>query len=118
MKDTELRDITDKTKMLRYVLPYCFQKMSNFGKNVYLPLNRDYKPIGVISSDYVYYDEYRHLFVRFSSCPSKIKGVWHEVSKDRNDEIYAFYLYSDKLSSREEYYARLAKVMSKATRLK
>lgn len=44
---------------LRQFLPYCIYK---FGTN-WLPLNRDYKPLGILNEDWVKYEDYDYLFI-------------------------------------------------------
>ena len=45
--------------VLRPFIPYCLLKI---GEN-WLPLNRDYKPLGLQSANFVKYEEFTHLFI-------------------------------------------------------
>ena len=107
MNKREMIDISDREKALRFMLPYYFHHMPELGKHIYLPCNRDYKPIGVRGySEWVDYADYKHLMVKFSRDPRLIKGVWKEHS-------WGLFMYGDLPSSRSCYYQNLAKIMSK-----
>lgn len=49
----------DARHALRPFLPYCFRKMDG----AVLPLNRDYKPLGVISREYLQYENFGFLMI-------------------------------------------------------
>jgi hypothetical protein len=50
--------LTGMTRFFRYWMPYTFTKLEvNKRKHVYLPLNRNYKPLGVLSLETVDYDK-------------------------------------------------------------
>lgn len=54
---------TPKTRTynnLRPYLPYCIQDM---GEGKWIPLNRDYKPIGLARSEFVKYEDFEFLFL-------------------------------------------------------
>jgi hypothetical protein len=100
--------ISRSNTIWRYILPYCFQKVEAEGyKHVYIPLNRDYKPLGHFRNPhgkkYVDYSEYPHQFVRFKRDPSTFKGVWWKTEP-------ALYLYDDGEESRKTYFKRLERL--------
>lgn len=92
----------------RYWLPYNFQKIDHAKfSHVYLPLNREYKPIGILTySPRVKYEDYPLHYVRFHSDPHKFVDVWV------NDEFGGLFLYDDGQQSRDTYFNRLARLCS------
>lgn len=90
-----------------YWLPYHFQPLDVAGKkHVYLPLNRQYKPIGIVPySPYVKYEDYgtSHA-VQFAKDPHTFKGVWIDDSRGY------LYLYDDGEKTVATYFQRLAKL--------
>lgn len=56
-------------------LPYCFHCLDS-SNNIWLPLGREYKPLGCDWHSYVDYDEHVERAVHFASDPTKFKGVW------------------------------------------
>lgn len=106
--------LTDADKVLRYFLPYCIHKISSHKGHVYLPLNREYKPIGVVSKERVDYEAFSHLFIRFSRCPSKIKIDWQYKIVNNDGVIEKLYFYNDSLKSRSNYFEKYTAVMDKA----
>lgn len=89
----------------RYWLPYEFRKIEVPGKsNVYLPLNRQYKPIGIAPSmPHVEYEDFAASHaIQFGCNPARFKGVWWGKTD------CGFWLYDDSLKSRQSYFARLA----------
>lgn len=106
--------LTDTDKVLRYFLPYCIHKISSRKGHVYLPLNREYKPIGVVSKERVDYEAFPHLFVRFARCPSKIKIDWQYKIIGNGGVIEKLYFYNDGLKSRGDYFEKYTTVMDKA----
>ena len=71
-------------QMFRLNLPYLLRKLED-GK--FIPLNRDYKPLGVSRGNWAVYEEYDFLFLD----PDKINTtyLWD------NDEGHSLYFYSD-----------------------
>lgn len=63
-----LKYLLDNTKTVkqyinyRALFPYCVQSLDS-SKGVYVVLNRDYKPIGIETSDYVDYGGYPHAHI-------------------------------------------------------
>lgn len=91
-----------------YFLPYLFQKIRSDRfkfKHLYLPLNRYYKPLGYIGTGRVDYSAYADVAVVFRRDPATFKGVWYPSPH---------YLYDDSPSSREDYFERLAALMTHA----
>jgi hypothetical protein len=93
----------------RLWMPYCFIPITKPGarKHVYLPVNRNHKPLGVgtawhLGGPRVDYDKFENHFLRFTSDPLKLKGVWSQKP---------LYLYYDRPSSTDDYGARLHEVM-------
>ena len=103
--------ITKQENVMRYFLPYCLQRIKG---NIYLPLNRDYKPIGCTSKEWVDYENYQHLYVKFSRCPNKMPIEWHYTIRSKDGTIDKLFFYGDKLDSREMYFEKYLSVMSKA----
>ena len=46
--------------LMRSMMLYC---LCDMGNDQFLPLNRDYKPLGMVKSDFVKYEEYPFLFI-------------------------------------------------------
>ncbi len=89
-------------------MPYLYQRVEVAGrKHAYLPLNRDYVPLGFRRADgFVKYEEVaeRHA-VYFSRDPALLDDVWWNV---RDGSLW---LYDDSAASRFTYFARLEKLM-------
>jgi hypothetical protein len=110
LSDWQLQEQSDRrirNDWFRTWMPYCFQPMKVPGarKHVYIPLNRFYKPLGISRrAGHIVYEEHSEHFVRFTSDPAKLRGVWNEGSN-------GFYLYNDKPSSTNNYGERLHELM-------
>ena len=76
---------------LRQFLPYCLYK---FGDN-WLPLNRDYKPLGILNGDFVNYTEYTFLYI-----PDPLLNIQKlEIEKDGlRPDVPGVWLYKDSTS--------------------
>jgi len=97
---------TEQDMWFRYWMPYTFTKLEIDGvnfKHVYLPLNRNYKPLGCFTSSYVDYYDYRNQCMRFIKNPNTLSGVWWNNAP--------LFLYNDGDESRETYFKRLGKVL-------
>jgi hypothetical protein len=99
--------------LFRVAMPYCFHKIDAPGaKDVYLPLNRNYKPLGYAGpqgsslSSWVDYKDYLHQAVVFSRDPSTFEGIWTKTTP-------FLYLYSDSSATQATYFQRLEKLMSR-----
>ena len=110
MTEEQLRQLSYGDSWFRYWMPYTFEKLEHPElTHVYLPLNRNYKPLGITSKDWVEYEEFIDQAVAFNRDPSKLKGVWLDTQ--------GLYLYEDSLDSRKDYFERLGKLFSHSMRL-
>lgn len=92
-------------------MPYLIQRIEVPGrKHAFIPLNRDYKPLGAPRVDHVDYkapDVIARHAVYFARDPAALKGVWWNV---RGNQLW---LYDDSTASRVDYFARLETLMSR-----
>ncbi len=106
--------ISDTGSFARYALPYVLQKIEHpTYKHVYIMLNRDYKPLGVVKhshSDHVNYDDYSDHHIRFNKDPNTFKDVWFAADQP-------LVLYNDGDASRKDYFERLGRLYAKGTPL-
>ncbi|KGM34688.1 hypothetical protein [Inquilinus limosus] len=95
-------------------MPYCLTKLDEerCGKNVWLPLNRYYKPLGQPSDQWVDYSGFAASAIKFARDPASIEGVWVNEAKSPYGAERHLYLYSDKPAHRSDYFARLGKLMT------
>ena len=57
-------------------LPYTFQKLaSREHRHVWLPLNRDYKPLGYLGEEIVSYADFAHQALVFDRDPRKFQEI-------------------------------------------
>jgi hypothetical protein len=94
----------------RHNMIYAITKVVADKPHVWLPLNRDYKPLGIVPQEgWVDYDlyakEYPTLAMRFARDPRRLKDVW---VTDQGDMLW---LYSDRLWEAASYYDRLRKLL-------
>lgn len=111
MADTRL---TIRNQWFRVWMPYQFIPMDvSDAKHVYLPLNRNYKPLGYgtprQTQPWVDYKDYLHQAVVFERDPHGFKGVWEDAE--------GLYLYNDNSDTQATYFARIEKLMSRTVRL-
>lgn len=95
----------------RTFMPYLLQRVEVPGrKHAFLPLNRNYVPLGMPGSGVKYSDPeiIATYAVYFSRDPAKIDGVWWS-----NDGNGRHWLYDDSTVSRVDYFARLERLMSR-----
>lgn len=93
----------------RLFMPYCIQRMEVPNrKHAFLPLNRDYAPIGMRRLQHLDYDALMPTHgVYFARDPAGIEGVfWNR----RGNQLW---LYDDSTASKVDYFARLEKLMSR-----
>ncbi len=111
MTPIQVRNLTRMDQWFRYWMPYQFKKIDDEKrKHVYLPLNRDYKPLGYINArDYLDYAAFRSHAVVFSRNPSTFADVW--------TNHVGLYLYNDSHESRLDYFVRLDRLMSHSLKL-
>lgn len=90
-------------------MPYCIQRVDVPGrKHAFLPLNRDYAPLGMRRGEHRSYEDMMPTHgVYFSRDPAKLEGIWHNM---RGGQMW---LYDDSVESRVDYFARLEKLMSR-----
>ncbi|MBI4923008.1 MAG: hypothetical protein HY834_14785 [Devosia nanyangense] len=86
-------------------LPYCLVKLDS-PRHIWLPLNRQYKPLGVTSREWVDYDEFVSRAVAFASDPRK----WHDVFLPHDPGASILYLHRDGQPA-SEYFARLTRLL-------
>ena len=103
-------DKRGRNTFIRTCLPYAFRKLEGEG-HVYLPLNRQYKPLGQRSDDHVDYAAYRAQAVVFARDPKTFKDVWSNVEGD------TLWLYDDGNETRTTYFDRLGRLMAYSSKL-
>lgn len=114
MNEEQLQRLTGtRQHWFRFWMPYSFQKMEHAKvKHLYLPLNRNYKPLGMTTGEWVDYDPYVQSHgVVFGSDPHKFAGVWY------GEHEKSLYMYADVPSSRRDYFQRLEMLMSHVMKL-
>ena len=110
VKTDRARRLTRNDQWFRHWMPYCFKKLEVRGRNhVYLPVNRDYKPLGITSKEDVDYDAYLSQAVMFSVDPHEFDNIWFDKE--------SLHLYEDVASSRVDYFERLERLLSQEVRL-
>lgn len=116
MNETQLQQLTQPGgHFFRYWMPYVFRKVHcKRYTRPYLPLNRNYKPLGFLDREWVDYQSYiSTLAVFFRSDPAKFDGIWWNVDEQGEH----MWLYEDALDSRRDYFQRLEKLMAKSIKL-
>ena len=91
-------------------MPYLYQRVEVPGrKHAFLPLNRDYVPLGMRrSAGFVRYeDAMAGHGVYFTRDPATWDGIWWNVRDG------CLWLYDDSVASRQDYFARLERLMSR-----
>lgn len=116
MLSEKARDgLTEQGHWFRFWMPYVLQQIDvPGGKYIYLPLNRNYKPLGVVHNKHVAYEDYAGQAVRFSTDPGKFKDIWWQPSWATAADTDRFWLYNDGLASRADYFARFERLMGRA----
>ncbi len=88
----------------RIWMPYQYQYIEHGKiKHLYLPLNRNYKPLGVYSDARVEYEDYAKQGVIFSRDPHTFKGIWSSPN--------GLYLYTDNPETLTDYFDRFNKLL-------
>ena len=92
----------------RFNMIYCLKRLDTPSSQfVYLPLNRQYNPLGVRSNEDVDYNDYLEQAMVFETDPSTFKGIWYK-------ETAPLFLYNDNpLSRGPDYFVRLGKLLTK-----
>src|SRR5262245_56006127 len=70
-------------------LPYCLERLDD-GR--YVVLNREYKPLGFNTSDFIKYKNYPMIAVRFGRLTQKLAA---RVSIDGDSSLERIFLYDD-----------------------
>jgi hypothetical protein len=83
--------------------PYCFVRLNAGG---WLPLGRQYKPVGYDQSGYYDYDAYAHLAWRFD--PIELSGGWAKIS----DHLYLYRGSMFGAAAFRDYFARLGRLIA------
>ena len=110
MKKDSATRLTRPDQWFRYWMPYCFEKLEVGSRtHVYLPLNRNYKPLGITSMEWVDYITYLPQAVVFSADPHTFDGIWFY-----RDTLH---LYEDVELSRVDYFLRLERLLSRVVKL-
>jgi hypothetical protein len=86
--------------------PYCFTHLR--GHDVWLPLGRNYKPLGQKQWPGGFYDynTFAHTAWRFLDDPRALDGVWTQVGD------YQLWLYNDGRASRRDYFRRVGRLLA------
>jgi hypothetical protein len=117
MTPDQANNMAIEGQWFRIWMPYCFVKLeSPAKKHVYLPLNRNYKPLGMLSRKHLDYETFRAQAVQFKTDPKIFKGIWHLVETNKSDDEQ-LWLYEDVHTSRIDYFARLEKLVLKTMKL-
>lgn len=98
----------------KYWMPYLFQRVQHpTRKHVFLPLMRDYKPLGYVGGGRVDYEQVALTHgVVFSRDPASFQDIWWN-----SDSAGRFWLYDDSAASRFDYFERLERLLLKANTL-
>lgn len=105
---TSGRGIARTPTFFKVWMPYLYQRVEVPGrKHAFLPLNRDYKPLGVRrDAGFVDYEEMAaRCAVWFPRDPATLEGVWWNASGS------SLWLYDDSVASRLTYFERLEKLL-------
>ena len=110
MTELQAVKLTGRSHWFRRWMPYTIVKLEHPDhEHCYLPLNRDYKPLGVSAQEHVDYEAYRASHaICFSSNPADFKRIWHSGG---------MFLYNDGPSSLIDYFERLSRLMSRKLHL-
>lgn len=103
----QVKKMTNQDQWFRYNMPYLIRKLNVPQANTWLPLNRNYKPIGYLGKDIVDYHDYLNIAMVFHIDPHNFVGdIFWNKQKD------SLFLYDDGIDSRKDYYVRLERLMS------
>jgi hypothetical protein len=115
MNLNQATDLTSDSNFFKYWMPYLFQTInSDAGKHCYLPLNRIYKPLGIVSRDWLDYNAFAQTHgVIFARAPVSYDNIWVHMDTEEG----RFWLYEDAQSTRVSYFNRLELLMVKSLRI-
>ena len=101
------RGLAATPTFFRLFMPYLYQRVEAAGrKHAFLPLNRDYLPLGMRRDGRIDYAAVAPTHtVYFTRDPAKLEGIWWNQSGTSN------WLYDDSAASRLDYFARLERLM-------
>lgn len=114
-----LNEVFDNDFIRRFFLPYCFITLDKHANKTrywneyqyaYLPLNRNYKPLGIVNRVWVNYDDYPQNMIYSKKPFFEISGVFTKEDKLTKHTTF-FYMYNDGLESRADYFSRLKYLM-------
>jgi len=112
MTPSQVSTLTHDNRWFCHFMPYAFVRLAHSRrKHVFLPVNRKYKPLGLLSSRKVDYQDYIDGAVVFRRDPILMKDVWTSTREH-------LHLYSDVPRTRLDYFERLGRVLSVADSLK
>lgn len=121
MNESQASDLTYGAPRTYFHLwmPYLFRRVECPGKkHVFLPLNRDYKPLGYLGRDHVDYEAMAASHgVSFTRDPLTFEGIWTANDLDRPESEGLFWLYNDHPRSRTDYFQRFEKLMIKGIKV-
>jgi hypothetical protein len=94
--------------------PFCLMKLHADGcENLWLPLGREYKPLGCEQDGYYDYERYGHLAWQFTCDPREVEGGWRMIQDDR------VFLYRDhemgRLRDHEDYLRCVGRLIAAGT---
>lgn len=94
-----------RNSWFRVCLPYHYAPLipAPGAKHIYLPVNRNYKPLGIRSREFVDYEKFRAQAVVFATDPHKFDGIWSDLKN--------LYLYDDHNASLIDYFDRLERLV-------
>lgn len=98
-----------ETTYFKLWMPYLYLRIEDRRRShIFLPLNRNYKPLGQVTRDHVEYEHFvdTHAVV-FSRDPLTFRNIWTNIRDGH------FWLYDDSPKSRLDYFARLERLMLK-----
>lgn len=102
---------TDRDSWFRRNMIYHLRKLDLPG-HVYLPLNRDYRPLGMAKDDTIWRDDdymaHADRAMKFARDPNTFEGVWGHSP---------LYMYHDGMNFRGDYFERLEKLFSRSIKL-
>lgn len=101
---------SEGTTFFKIWMPYAYVRLEEPSrKHTFLPLNRNYKPLGYARPEFVQYADYldTHAVV-FSRDPAGFNDIWSNISN-----AGMLWLYDDNPKSRLDYFARLERLTLK-----
>jgi len=111
MKLSRAAKVAMPDQWFRYWMPYHLERLEDrHRRHVYLPVNRNYKPLGITASARVDYQTFRQHAMVFATDPAKFDDIWTRREG-------GLWLYNDSPDSRADYFARLERLFSRSVRL-